>query len=172
VEIEPATRRRLLDDPTVAGYVDGKGFTHRLHDGVDVGETGGRAFVVRRVGGWATPDPVTSQEYPLLSIDCYAGDSRDAGGNITAFDATSGAFALWRTIDAVLHAPERGTWWGAIGSNPGLLVVTSQRWGEPFAETGSALLSARASTGEVLGEHATLVSGRYAIQCAHTQKAA
>lgn len=172
MEIEPATRRRLLNDPTVAAYVVDWVFTHRLHQGVDVGETGRRAIVVRRVGGWATPDPVTTQEYPLLSIDCYAGDSRDSAGNITAFDATSSAFALWRAADRVLHNPERGTWWGAVGSRPGLLVVTSQRWSEPFAETSSALSSGRASTGEWLGEHATLVSARYAIDCAHTQAAA
>lgn len=172
MEIEPATRRRLLADPTVAGYVTDWVFTHRLHDGVDVGKVGRRAIVVRRVGGWATPDPVTSQEYPLLSIDCYAGDTRDTDGNITAFDATSSAFALYRAVDALLHNPERGAWWGAVGSNPGLLVVASQRFSEPFAETSSSLSSGRASTGEVLGSHATVVSARYAVTCAHTRAAA
>lgn len=172
MEVEAAIRRRLLSDPTVAGYVGERVFTHRLHDGVDVGETGRRAIVVRRVGGWATPDPVTTQEYPLVALDCYAGDSRDGEGNITAFDATSSAYAVWRAADRLLHNPERGTWWGAIGSNPGLLVVTSQRWSEPFAETASSLLQAQASTGVQLGAHATLVSARYAIDCVHTKAAA
>jgi hypothetical protein len=171
MEVEAAVRRRLLDDPTVAGYVADRVFTHRLHDGVDLDSTGRRAVVVRRVGGWATPDPVTTQEYPLLSVDCYAGNSRDSAGNVAAFDATSGAYAVFRAADAVLHAPERGTWWGAVGSNPGLLVVASQRFAEPFAETSSDLLRGRASTGEELGS-ATVVVCRYAITCVHTQRAA
>lgn len=171
MEVEAAIRRRLLDDPTVAGYVVDRVFTHRLHDGVDLDGTGRRAIVVRRAGGWATPDPVTTQEYPLVSVDCYAGNSRDADGNITAFDATSGAYALWRAADRLLHAPERGTWWGAVGSKPGLLVIASQRWGEPYAETASDLLRGRATTGEELGG-ATVVVARYAITCVHTQAAA
>lgn len=170
MEIEAAIRRRLLNDPTVTVYVVDRVFTHRLHDGVDLDNTGRRAIVVRRAGGWATPDPVTTQQYPILSVDCYAGNTRDPDGNIAAFDATSSAYALYRAVDAVLHAPERGTWWGAVGSNPGLLVIASQRWAEPYAETSSDLLRGRATTGEELGS-ATVVVARYAVTCAHTSPA-
>lgn len=128
MELETAVRRMLLQDDTVAGYVGSKVFKHALETIVD--RTGGRAVVVKRAGGWAIPQPVNTQEYPLLQIECWADCDRDENGDVTTRNAIDKAFALYRAIDPLVHA-KRGVTWGAGGSSDGLCVVSAQRWSEP-----------------------------------------
>ena len=129
MEVEAAVRRVLLGDPTVNGYVVGKVFRNRLEEKVD--GTGGRAIVVARNNGWATPDPATSQEYPIVVLKFYADPDRDVySGGVQRSNAEDKALAVYRAADKLLHA-KRGVWMGAFGSNRGLMVVTSARASEP-----------------------------------------
>lgn len=132
MEVEAAARRELLADDTVKGLVADRVFRHRLDEVVD--STGKQAIVVARNNGWATPDPVKTAEYPILGVKCYADPTRDAQGEIRQEDAADRAYALARVVTRLLHA-RRGRWWGTVGSNPGLMVVTCQKWKEPVLVT-------------------------------------
>lgn len=167
MEVESAARRELLQDSTVNGYVAGKVFKYRLEEQID--GTSGRALVVSRNNGWATPDTVKSAEYPILAIKCYADPTRDSAGLITSMDATDKAFALWRVVDRLFHA-KRGQRWGAFGSDPGMMVVTSRRWREP-ATVGSHDQhggggKSGGQAGDPLGD-AVYVYAEYALQVIH-----
>lgn len=129
MEIEAAARRECLADRTIAGYVQQRVYRDRLAERVD--QTGQSAVVVRRNNGWAVPEPGRSQEYPILQVLCYADPSRDDEGQIVSDDAASRAWALARAVKGRFHGV-REQWWGTIGSNPGLLVVTGNVHGEPF----------------------------------------
>jgi hypothetical protein len=122
----------MLASDTVKGLVSTRVFRHRLEEQID--GTGKQAIVVLRNNGWATPDPVKTAEYPILGVKCYSDASRNATGEIKAEDAVDRAFALARVVARLLHA-RRGQWWGAVGSNPGLMVVTCQKWKEPVLVT-------------------------------------
>lgn len=115
------------------GYVVGKVFRHRLEEPVD--GTAGMAIVVDRNNGWATPDPVKSQEFPILRLKCYADPDRDAQGQIARLNAEDKAWALYRAADRLVHAAQRGARVGAIGADPGLMVVASSRSKEPALVT-------------------------------------
>lgn len=132
MEVEAAARREFLSSDTVKGYTGERVFRHRLEEVVD--GTGKHAIVVARNNGWATPDPVKTAEYPILGVKCYADSTRNATGEVTKEDAADKAFALARVVTRLLHA-RRGRWWGAVGSNPGLMVVTCQKWKEPVLVT-------------------------------------
>lgn len=159
MEVEAAARRLLIADQTVNGYVNGKVFRYRLEEKIE--GTSGRAIVVARNNGWATPDPVTTQEFPILTVKCYADPSRDSEGNIRSTDAEDGAFALWRAVDKLLHG-KRDEYWG--GPSNGLRVVTSQRWQEPV------LITERDRHGQTAGDplgDTVYVHGQYALQVIH-----
>lgn len=130
MEIESAARRVLLLDQTVAGLVARWVFKWRLEEKVD--GTGKQAIVLWRDQGWSTPDPVNTNEYPLLTVDCYSDASRGADGEMLAEDNVDRAFGLYRVVDRALLSVGRGKKWGAFGSDPGLLVNSVQRWSEPF----------------------------------------
>jgi hypothetical protein len=121
VEIDAAARRRVMSIVPIVGYVQSKVFRFRLEQTVQ--GTGGRAIVVTRQAGWQTPDPVQTYASPMLWIDCYADPDRDQAGLMVQ------AYAVARCLD-VLHN-ERDTYWGAVGSNPGLRVVYCGKAGEP-----------------------------------------
>jgi hypothetical protein len=165
VEIEPAARKRLLDDVTVRGYVGPDGvYKHQLLEHVD--QQGTRKIVVRRSGGWAGPDRIQSSEYPVLAVDCWADCSRTAGPNSPKrnFDCIENAWALFRAVDPLLHRI-RNQWWGAYASNPGLRVFESVRSREPIAVTKDESHGGRFYAVE-LGE-SCVVTAEYNVWCAH-----
>lgn len=131
MEIEAAVRRRLLADPTVTGYVGDRVWMFRLENRVD--PLGQRAVVVYRASGWAQPERYegAGAEFPTLVVECWADCTRDGDGEIAHTDRVANALAVWRAVHRVLHNPRRGQVWGAVGSNPGLLVNTSSLWFEP-----------------------------------------
>lgn len=132
MELETAFRRRLLADGSVSGYVGRKVFKFSLMESVD--GTGKRAIVVRRSNGWAVPSDRTTGEYPLLAVDCYADCDRDAAGDVVARNAIDKAYAMYRVVDPLIHGL-RGVRVGPGGEDPGLMVVSAQRWSEPFHRT-------------------------------------
>lgn len=161
MEVESGARKVLLADSTVSGYVGTKVFKFRLEEKVD--GTSGRSLVVYRNNGWATPDPVTTQEYPILAVKCYADPDRDAGGQIKLMNAEDKAMALYRAVNKVLHG-KRGVWWGAGGSETGILIVGCQRWKEPFIVREKDQHGQ--SAGDPLGD-AVYAYVEYAIQTIH-----
>lgn len=134
MEVETAFRRHLLGDATVQGYVAGKVSKWRLDAPVD--QTGGRAIVVERNNGWATPDPVRSMEYPILRVKMYADVDRDDLGAPARANAEEKAWAVYRAVDpAMSNLVLRGTRVGAFGSDAGLMVVSCARRSEPMLVT-------------------------------------
>lgn len=132
MEVATAFRRHLLGHDPTTGYVQQRVFKYRLGEKID--GTGGRAVVVYPNNGWATPDPVTTQEYPILAVKCFADHDRDDDAQIREYNAEDKAMALYRVVDQRLRGI-RGRWIGSVGQNPGLFVVTSQRWKEPVITT-------------------------------------
>jgi hypothetical protein len=133
VEVESAVRRHLLGDAGVNGYADGRVYRHRLQEKVD--GTGLMAFVVLRNNGWATPYPTGEQEYPIVRVECWADPSRDEEGQVTQADAPDRAWAGARAVVRAMRWPIRGRMMGAVGSNPGLLVISVARRSEGFLVT-------------------------------------
>jgi hypothetical protein len=133
VEIESAVRRHLLADPTVNGYADGRIYRHRLEEKVD--GTGLMAFVVLRNNGWATPYPTQDQEFPIVRVECWADPSRDAEGQVLRSDGPDKAWAGARAVVRALRWPVRGEMMGAVGSNPGLVVISVARRNEGWLMT-------------------------------------
>jgi hypothetical protein len=145
VEVDAAARRRLLTDQTIGGYVDGKIYTQRL--GCDLNGTGGYAIVVVRNGGWASPNQHNDGRFPLLLTKCYADPDRDEDGSVKTANGQTKALALDKALDRLLHRA-LGQTWGAVGSNPGRLIISCYRASEPVAAgQGDALAG-----GEPLGD--------------------
>jgi len=159
MELETAVRKVLLGDATVTGYVGAKVHKHRL-DGV-LDRTGGRAVVVRRVGGWNRPNDITTQEFPLLEVQCWADHDRDANGDLATANAEEKAWALARAIDPLLHG-KRGVTWGEEDDRPGLPVDGCSRWAE-----GVVLSASQAAGRARTSEEAVYVSVQYAVNCFH-----
>lgn len=153
-------RRMLLQDPTVNGYVVGKVFRYRLEEKVD--GTSGMAVVLVNDNGWATPNPVTTQEYPILQVRCYADPTRGPLGEISQADALDKAWALTRAIEPLIHG-KRDVIWGRFGSSPGLRIITAQRWAEPWEMTDED----RHNTSEDPLGDSVYVATRYALQVVH-----
>lgn len=149
MEVETATRKVLIADPTVNGYVSGKVYKYRLE--VPVDGTGGLAIVVRRNGGWTNPDPINTAEFPLVEMLLYCDSVRDTAGEITTRDGEEGAWALFRAVDRRLHAV-RDEWWP---DQDGLKVVTCARYGEPRPVP-------------IAGVEAAVVLVTYAMQVVHS----
>jgi hypothetical protein len=125
MNIETATRRYLLQQPTVTGYVGDKIYKWKMQYPLE--GTGQLAIVVRRVGGWAAPDPVMTSKFPVLQIDCYADPDRNEFGEVIENTAGDKASALAEAIEKVCHH-RRGEWWGTFGSAQGVYIVSSARW--------------------------------------------
>lgn len=160
MEVESAMRRVIKNDPTVRGYVGDWVFKYRLEEKVD--GTGKAAIVVGRDGGWATPQVVNTNEYPRLRVDCHADLSRDLDGTPLQGDAEDRAWALWRSVDALLHPGKRGQRWGGFGSDPGLLVNTIARGQEPFLTVQKDQHAGDPPLGDT-----AVVSCYYNIDCVH-----
>lgn len=159
MELEPAARRRLLADITVAGYVATRVYTDRLEEPVQ--PMGLRAVVLTRGPSWSNSDTYegASAEFPTLVVDCWADCTRDDTGDIARTDRATNARALWRAVHRLLHNPRRGQIWGRVGSNPGLLVNTSTQWLAP------AVLEGGTRRGTPLGD-AAIVTATYALNVA------
>lgn len=127
MEIESAVRRHLLNSDPVKGHVQGRVYKHRLEEPLP---KGGLALVVTRQPGWATTMPRKTAEFPVVWVDVYADPTRDHAGDIERLDAEDKGFAVARTLKGLMHG-RRGEWWGAVGSNRGLMVVTSEQWQLP-----------------------------------------
>lgn len=164
MEVEPAYRRHLLDIPDVRGIVGPAGVHKgKLYEKVD--GTGGRAIVVRAdVGGWAVPNQINTQEFPILVFDFWADATRDDHGNKAADDAADNARAVYRVVDKRIHG-KRGLWVGGFGQHPGLYVVTSDRFQEPEVATAPGTKT-WAPYNMDLGESA-VVSVQYALTVMH-----
>lgn len=159
MEVTTAARRHLLGITALRGYVDLRVFKHRLEEKVD--GTGRCAVVVKRSGGWASPDPIKTSEYPFLQIDFHADPTRTQFGEIAVSNAEDRAWAMFRVTDKHLHAV-RDAWWGGMGSDSGLKVVSSARAAEPDL-TAQADQHAGAPP---LGD-SVVVTVRYALQVVH-----
>lgn len=154
-----AVRRHLLNEPTVTGQVQQRVFKHRLMEKVD--GTGKSALVVKRSGGWATPDPRKTIEFPVLVVECWADHARMPGGEIAVANAEDRAWALARVVDVLLHG-QRDVWWGTFGSERGLKVVSSRRDSEPVLEDQTDQHEAGSNMGD-----SVLVRCRYALEIVH-----
>jgi DNA-binding transcriptional regulator YdaS (Cro superfamily) len=111
------------------------------------------------------PDRVQSVEYPRLIVDSKSDASRLATGEISVDDATDRALAVDKAVRGALLYPElRGERVGAVGSNPGLYVISCQRWAEPRIITAADRHSAaeRAAEGDVV-----TVRTEYALEVVH-----
>jgi hypothetical protein len=159
MELETAARRFLLADATVRGYVQDRVWKFRLEQKID--GTGQAALVVERSNGWTAPDVVKSMEFPVLRVRSYVDPRRDMDGQIAELDAEDRAYALYRTLDRLLHG-RRDVWMGTVGSAPGLRVVSSARWAEPFMVTEKD----RHGDADPLGD-AVYVTGEWALVTVH-----
>jgi hypothetical protein len=154
-------RRLYLTDDTVHGLTGDWVWKYRLFE--PIMESGKRAIVVDRNNGWATPDNVKTSEFPVARVRFYADVSRDENGDKRVDDAPERAFAMYRAADKLVHA-KRDVVWGAVGSNPGLRVITARRGAEPILVTDSDRHGE--SAGEPLGE-AVYVMVEYHLQVMH-----
>lgn len=127
MEVESAVRRHLLNSDAVRGHVQDRVYKHRLEEAVP---KGGHALVVTRQPGWATTMPRKTAEYPVVWVDVYSDPTRDGAGDIERLDAEDKGLSVARTLKRLLHG-RRGEWWGSVGSNRGLMVVTSEQWQLP-----------------------------------------
>jgi hypothetical protein len=134
MEIDTAVRRHLLMQPGVVGYVGTKVFKNELLEAVD--GTGGRAVVVRKNGGFSTPQSVNTDEFPSLVVDCWADCDRDPSGEIVVNNAIDKAYAVYRVVDALLGRLN-DAWLGAGGTSPGVRVISSGKMMEPIHETSA-----------------------------------
>lgn len=129
MEIDSAVRRELLSDSTVGGYVGDKVYRHTIWERLD-NVAGARAIMVKRGGGWATPDRIKTPEWPQVIIECWADCDRDSDGEMAADNGMDNAFAVYRVVDNFIHARDPGRW-GQTVNNPGIEVIGKQRLQEP-----------------------------------------
>lgn len=158
MELETAVRKLLLASDAVTGYVGAKVYKFRLDAALT---DGGRAVVVRRVGGWARPQPINTGEYPLLEVQCWADHDRDTAGGMAAANAEEKAWALLRVVDPLLHGVV-GAVWGGEDDRAGLEILSCSRYAEGVVLTASQA-EGRART----SEEAVYVSTTYAVECIH-----
>jgi hypothetical protein len=154
MEVTTGVRAKLLSIAALDSYVAGKVYKDRLEDTLD--GSGGRAVVVDVPTGWATPQQVNTQEYPIVRVRLWADHQRDADGNVTVYDGLTSARAMYRSMDSELHGV-RDERWGATLDRAGLFVVTCQRWTEPVPSAEP----------ERLGSEAACLQVLYALQVIH-----
>lgn len=164
MEVEAAVRRYLLGDAAVTGYVVDKVWRTGLVEKVD--GTGGMAVVVARAGAWATPGPMSSLEFPLVRVECWADPTRDSDGQIVALDAADKAFALSRVCRTRLLSRPRDLMMGRAGSNPGLFVVSIEPDGEAILVTKSDLHYISGMSASEMGD-SVYVHADYAFTTVH-----
>lgn len=172
MELESGLRRQLLADATVNGHVAGKVYKFRLEKAADDDKfalegTGGVAIVVYGKDGWSIPDPVQTAENPIVHVDIWADPTRDAAGNIAELNAEDKIRAVAGAVDRVMHGA-RGVRWGTVGSTPGVMIVSCQRWQELVFDTksGPGRTSPLGNDLSVMGDLA-MARVRYAVQMVH-----
>lgn len=111
MEVVSGLRRFLLNDTTVAGYVQHRVWKDKLFEQID--GTGSRAVVVRTFNQHRLKDLTKTAEYPIVQTLCFADHSRDVDGLVVSHDAEDSARALWRAVDNALHGV-RGVWMGDV----------------------------------------------------------
>lgn len=154
MELEAGARAFLLSQPVVTGYVVDKVWKHKLEDVLD--GTGGRAIVLKRAGGWTSPQQRNTQEYPKLRVELWADQERNADGTVKEQNGLTSALAMFRAVDPLLHGV-RDVRWGE------LFVIGCSRWSEPLPGTSH-------DTSDVAGENgseASMVFVDYAVQLIH-----
>jgi hypothetical protein len=134
MELATAARRMALVDggPTIPGWVGNRVYKNTLQ--VTVDGTGSCALVFRVAPGWATAEWPSSAEFPVLQAMCWADPSRDELGAITEANAEDKAAGLARAVADRIHGV-RDQWWGAVGSQRGLLIIDATRYTEPYLVT-------------------------------------
>lgn len=136
MEVDTAVRRELLRDMTVASYVGTKVFRHTVWERLDNqtkphGDiSGSRAVMVKRFGGWSTPDRIKTPEWPRVLIECWSDCDRNDDGEMKEDNGIDNAYAVYRAVDNALRAKGPGRW-GQRSDNPGLEVIGLQRLEEP-----------------------------------------
>lgn len=160
MEVTTAARRYMLNQVSVTSQVQQRVFKHRLMEKID--GTGKSAIVVKRSGGWASPDRVQTIEFPILVMEYWADHARTPGGEIAVANAEDRAWALHRIADPLLHA-QRDVRWGAFGSDPGLRIVSAKRESEPVLVNHEDAHDYRAAP---MGD-SVMVSCRYALEIVH-----
>lgn len=133
MEVTSAARRELLAIAEVRGHVGQSVFKWRLDESIS--GTSGKAIVVSEQAAWATPPERGSSEYPTLWVDCYADPDRNAGGTVATANAEDKALALARVVKRHWHGI-RGVFWGAVGSDRGLQVVSCEFVSRRVIEAG------------------------------------
>lgn len=129
MQLETAVRRHLLHDDKIAELAGRRVFKYGPRPDQQVDRTGNLMLVVTRVGGWATPDPVNTQRFPVVRVAATADPSRTPSGEIAVEDADDRAGGLQLVLDRLLHG-RRGWWCGATGRDSGLYVISSARWAD------------------------------------------
>jgi len=155
VELETAARRMFLADATVNGYVAGKVFKFELLQHVT--GTGGRAVVVRRSAGWASPGLRSQSEFPTLLVENWADCTRTPDGEVATSDALDNAYALYRVTNRLIHGI-RDVVWGAGGDGLGVRVISAERAGEPAHSSVQGSGGGGASTNTPLDETAVVIA--------------
>lgn len=128
--LESAVRRQLLHDRKVSELAGDRVFKYRPRPGVVIDGSGRLSLVVNRQPGWGTPDPVNTQRFPVVRVEVTADPSRTPEGEIAVLDADDRAAGWQLILDRMFHG-KRGWWCGPVGKDPGLFVISSQRWSEP-----------------------------------------
>lgn len=145
MEVNAAARRMLLGYDPVRGYVVDKVYRDRLGEPLE--GTAGRALVIVRGPGWAGPNRQQPTRFPTLITKSYADPDRDENGDVAVSNAADKAYALDGLLNKVLHNVQEA-YWGAKGSDPGRLIISSYRAAEPVA----ARQGEAHAGGEQLGE--------------------
>jgi len=165
MELEAALRRQLLSLPVVTGYVQDRVWKFRLEDDID--GTGQRAIVVSRAGGWASPLPRNTQEFPVARIQFWADHTRNPDGTIATEDGQTSAWAMYRATDPLFHGV-RDVRWGADGDGEGgMFVIGCSRWSEPREDSVAALATGRPGSTDSDRLEAACVVVDYAVQVIH-----
>ena len=113
MELETAVRRHLLDQNPITNLVQKRiwKFKMRLFDETGAPKalegSGLAAIVVKRRSGWAVPLTDKTSEFPLLVVECWADNSREDDGTITALDSEDRAAQLFREVDRILHLADQ-----------------------------------------------------------------
>jgi hypothetical protein len=162
VEVDAALRRRLLNDPPIAGFVQTRVYKRTLMEPVP---ESGQAIVVAMNGGWAPPELRQHAENPLVTVRCYADPDRDVDGTVVRSNAEDKARATWRQIDRLIHGT-RGETWGAVANTPGLRIVSCERWSEPIPFGATDQHGRSTDAREPLGD-IVYVYCSYAVQTFH-----
>jgi hypothetical protein len=128
MELVTAARKQLLRDTGIKNLVVDRVWKWRLEESLE--GTGQTAIVLRNGGNWSKPGK-NSQEYPILTVECYADHSRTPDGSYPVLDREDRVMQLIRAVDRIFHQVDREVRYWPEGDESGLLVLGSFRGTEP-----------------------------------------